>query len=331
MAQEDFNPLDFGSILPEEAYIADTDLSQYLPPELPPERPAHRARGPAVTTAAKNLPAEARALLDTIAMDESPDYNTIYGGSKFNDYSRHPGAYIPIQRGPHAGEKSSAAGRYQFIERTWNDQAKKLGLKDFSPESQDLAAWNYAQEVYKRQAGRDLLTDLRSNDPKVMPGISHALSKVWTSMPGGIEQRSHASKFLNRYAQSLSAQGGPSQEPQGPTGDTYDIPLSNGQIFTVPKSVSREQAISDLRAQGMDVEGVTNHKLTGDRTLTLPDSVDINQALKDLKAQFPDQEWMTQKHAEKTGFMPAAEAALDRKSTRLNSSHIPLSRMPSSA
>ena len=44
MARADFNPLDFGSILPEELSAPDADLSQYLPQELPPERTARHTQ-----------------------------------------------------------------------------------------------------------------------------------------------------------------------------------------------------------------------------------------------------------------------------------------------
>ena len=306
MARVESNPLDFGSILPEDLYGPEPDLSQYLPEDVPPEAYARSSRGPVKHAVNQDLPPEARALLDVIATDESPDYNTIFGGQKFDDYSKHPGVYVPIRKGPNAGKRSSAAGRYQFIKDTWDNQAEKLGLTDFSPESQDRAAWNYAQEVYGR-TGRDLLADLKSGDPRLQANIAKSLSGVWTSLPGGIEQRSGADKFLNRYAESMAAQG--AEVPQHITEDTYDIPLSNGQIMTVPKSISREDAINNLRASGMDVEGVKDYKLTGDRTLTLPDSVNINDALAHLQKQNPDQEWMTQEHAEKTGFLPAAEAA----------------------
>ena len=309
MASRDFDPLDFSINVPEVSSL-DTDLSAYLPSERPVER--HRGAQGVAHAANKNLPPEARALLDVIATDESPDYNTIYGGQKFDDYSRHPGAYIPIRKGPHAGEKSSAAGRYQFIERTWNDQAKKLGLTDFSPESQDLAAWNYAQETYGNRTGRSLLADLQSKDPRALPGITQALSKVWTSMPGGIEQRSHANKFLDRYTTSLARQGGeaPAAAPEPPTEGMYDIPLSNGQIFRVPNEVPKEKAIADLRASGMDVEGLKTIPLTNKQFLHLPDSANVNDVLAHLQKQFPDQEWMTTAHAEKTGFGPAFGATL---------------------
>lgn len=39
-----------------------------------------------------------------------------------------------------AGQKTTAAGAYQFLTGTWDECVKAIGLKDFSPESQDRAA-----------------------------------------------------------------------------------------------------------------------------------------------------------------------------------------------
>lgn len=146
-----------------------------------------------------------RALLDTIAGTESPDYNTMYGGKKFDSYAAHPGVAVPISSGPNAGRTSSAAGRYQFLGSTWNSQAQKLGLKDFSPENQDLAAWDLAATTYKAKTGRDLTADL--NDPNQAGGIGQALSGVWTSLPGGIEAGTNHSRFADAYAANLGHYG----------------------------------------------------------------------------------------------------------------------------
>ena len=126
-------------------------------------------------TADASLPVEARALLDTIAGTESPDYNTMNGGEKFSDYTDHP-------RRIGKGGTATAAGRYQFVEGTWDRAAKAVGASDFSPGNQDKAAWWLAQADYKANTGRDLLTDLRSKDPNTIAGVRSALSSTWEGL-----------------------------------------------------------------------------------------------------------------------------------------------------
>ena len=146
-------------------------------------------QGRVLSTADTSLQPHERALLDTIAGTESPGYNTMYGGNKFDSYSSHPNIAVPITSGPHTGETSSAAGRYQFIKGTWDEQAKKLGLTDFSPASQDKAALNLAKEEFNRKnPGRNFDADLKSNDPQVKGNAISSLRGRWTSLPGGIEQ-----------------------------------------------------------------------------------------------------------------------------------------------
>lgn len=160
------------------------------------------------------LPPEARALLDTIAGTESPGYNVIYGGRTFNNYSDHPGVSVPIKSGVNAGKKSSAAGRYQFLESTWDS----LNLPNFSPPMQDFGAWKLAQRDYKTKTGNDLMHDLRSGD---IGKIGKVLSSTWTSLPGGIEAGTNRSKFGNAYQHNLGqyADSGKimTDAPQSPT------------------------------------------------------------------------------------------------------------------
>lgn len=131
------------------------------------------------------VPPEGAALLDTIAGTESPDYNTMNGGEKFSDFADHP-------RRIGKGGTATAAGRYQFVEGTWDRAAKAVGASDFSPGNQDKAAWWLAQADYKSSTGRDLLSDLRSKDPNTIAGVRSALSSTWEGLKSLDDNRFNA-------------------------------------------------------------------------------------------------------------------------------------------
>lgn len=145
------------------------------------------------------------AFLSTLAGTEATDYNTLYGGGTFSDYSAHPHRMIPITSGPNRGDYSSAAGKYQMLFDTWTGEQKKLGLKDFSPASQDAAAWDLAETAYKQATGGSLMDALQSGDPARINAAATILNKTWTSLPGGIEQsrRYGATPFADVYMKNL--------------------------------------------------------------------------------------------------------------------------------
>ena len=60
-------------------------------------------------------------------------YDVIVGGELFTQLLRSPSQTC------HAKPKlkSTGAGRYQLLSRWWDAYRKQLGLKDFSPKSQD--------------------------------------------------------------------------------------------------------------------------------------------------------------------------------------------------
>lgn len=140
------------------------------------------------------VPPEGARLLDAIAGSESPGYNVINGGGRFTDMSDHPFASTNKATG-----YGLAAGRYQFMPATWNEYKAKLGLTDFSPGSQDIAAWALAQDRYAANTrGRNLQADL--NDPSKSMLIGQALHSTWTSLPGGAERNSKTDSFAARLA-----------------------------------------------------------------------------------------------------------------------------------
>ena len=117
-----------------------------------------------------------KRILDAIAQAEGTTeygYNTMFGGTKFDDLSSHPNQLKPFTQTDGKENYSSAAGRYQFINPTWQDVSKQLGLKDFGPESQDAAA------VYLiERAGA--LDDVLNGDFKA---ATDKLGGTWASLP----------------------------------------------------------------------------------------------------------------------------------------------------
>jgi len=211
------------------------------------------------------IPPEGRQLLDAIAGSESPGYDVKYGGGKFTDFTDHPRDAVPITTGPNAGRTSSAAGRYQFLGSTWDEVKKEAGLPDFSPDSQDAGAWHLANKTYQQRTGRDLTQDLQAakGDPNAVRQIGQALSKVWTSLPGGQEPNRATASFASRYdgggaPTEFSAQ---SRQPAQPFG-LFNGLVPQGQVAAPPASGPSPVLAGGEPSQpapiGVNTEGLSN-------------------------------------------------------------------------
>lgn len=82
-----------------------------------------------------------RQFLDVISQAEgTTGYDTAFGGGTIASLDDHPRKLHDFTQTDGKANKTSAAGRYQFLQGTWDDVAGKLGLTDFGPQSQDIAA-----------------------------------------------------------------------------------------------------------------------------------------------------------------------------------------------
>jgi muramidase (phage lysozyme) len=122
-----------------------------------------------------DLPPTAKAFLDMLAYAEGTHgaYNLRYGHKSFDSYLHHP--RHSICKGKYC---SSAAGRYQFLYKTWKRLVRKLHLKDFSPPSQDKAAMELIRRVgaYQAVINSDQESEFRYAVRKVR--------NIWPSLPG---------------------------------------------------------------------------------------------------------------------------------------------------
>lgn len=144
------------------------------------------------------------AFLSVIAYSEGTDngrqptknkgYDVIVGGSLFTDYSRHPGVYVKL---PKLGITSSAAGRYQILEKYAKHYMRELSLKDFGPASQDAIAWQLIGEC---GAKLDVM------EGRFEAAISKCRSR-WASLPGaGYGQHEYSMEHLRRvYDKAISS------------------------------------------------------------------------------------------------------------------------------
>lgn len=180
-----------------------------------------------------------RGLLNAIRWAEgTPDekgYFRMLGGKHFSG-NQHPRA---IQGG---GQwPSDAAGAYQFLSPTWDEAAKALGLRDFSPQNQDRAAlWLIEQ---KRRVP---LSEIAAKGATA--DTFHRLAGEWASLPtakGGSAygQPSKRVEELLARARAGGASAGvapisPTAQPQPPSQPSED-PVSRVAREVMGASPSR--------------------------------------------------------------------------------------------
>lgn len=172
--------------------------------------------------------------------DPERGYRTMFGGGTFDDFSRHPDVVISRN-----GYDSSAAGAYQFLTPTWNEVAGKLGLSDFSPRSQDIAALAL---IDRRGALDEALAK------GFTPEVSHRLAPEWASLPTR-EGRSYYGQPVKRYDDLVAV----SRKPLRPAaagaaqaGRSAAAP-STGASTSTTASTSSSNPLQAVLSQGQDL------------------------------------------------------------------------------
>jgi muramidase (phage lysozyme) len=183
-----------------------------------------------------------KAFLDTISNVESAGkYNVSVGGSTFTDMSKHPEMY-------NSELGSDAAGRYQFISTTFKPIAQRLGLTDFSPRSQDLAAVQYLKDL-------GVLDEIQTGDPaKIEDVINRLKGSKWT----GLQKygSGQGSEFFQKRKQTYKSLA-PTAQPKPAA--------ANPEISANPASSGRSIAILPIpNLTGTNGPGSFNNNGSGD-------------------------------------------------------------------
>lgn len=165
-----------------------------------PKRPWEPIYQPTVyapsLTSLRNNP-RVKAFLDTIAYAEGTfhknGYKTMYGDIIFDSLHDHPRQIVCSW---YKGKLlcSSAAGRYQILQRTWDRVAPTIDAQTFSPLNQDRVAI-------------ELIADCEALEDVAAGKFDKAITKVnkvWASLPGaGYGQRTVS---LNELRQIFNQQ-----------------------------------------------------------------------------------------------------------------------------
>lgn len=150
--------------------------------------------------------ANLKAFLDMVAWSEgttrmpgSDDgYNVLVGSttsypSFFSSYADHPRVKVWLAS---LGVYSTAAGRYQLLERYFDVYKVQLGLPDFSAASQDAIA---VQQMTERHA-------VQMVEAGNIGGAIQACSSIWASLPGN-DYGQHQNAVDDLMAQYQAAGG----------------------------------------------------------------------------------------------------------------------------
>jgi muramidase (phage lysozyme) len=156
------------------------------------------------------------AFLDLIAQSEigapllaaSDDgYDVLVGSTAehphlFPSYDDHPQEFVKVTFGNTTVE-SSAAGRYQFLARTWDALARDMRFENFRPENQDRGALELIREC-------GAITLIRNDHVEDAVG---RCAHIWASLPGAGygQHENHMSGLLVAYLEALHKYTGAAQ------------------------------------------------------------------------------------------------------------------------
>lgn len=187
-----------------------------------------------------------RKFLDLIAHTEGTEgngYRTAFGGGKLGSLNDHPRYQKSFTQKNGKTNSTSAAGRYQFLTKTWDGLARQYGLRDFSPRNQDLGA-----VALLSQNGS--LDKLLKGDWK---GAVQNSGRTWASLPTAPASYSQPTKSWQSVNSFMGGKGG-TMSTQAPS-------MTNAQkikVYQAYKSgkmsaVDKAQYESDVNAGVMSL------------------------------------------------------------------------------
>lgn len=194
-----------------------------------------------------------RKFLDLVSYTEGTQgngYRTAFGGGKLNSLKDHPRYLKEFTQTDGTKNNTSAAGRYQFVRKTWDGVAKQYGLNDFSPKNQDLGA---VALLFQRGA-----------IPALLKGdYQTAIRKTgdeWASLPTSNYKQNKRSwdnvnKFLGGKLGSVSA--GNYDQPQA----DLRLSMSAPELLATLRKGKRKRSDNDIFMELANNNGLAGREL----------------------------------------------------------------------
>lgn len=167
----------------------------------------------------------------------------VYGGKVANQltsFADHPRAAGKWGFQDNSGKQqgSTAAGRYQIIQKTWDGISRQYGLNDFSPMNQDLAAIGLM--VNSGVMPLILKGDIR--------GAASKLGNVWASLPSSpYNQAKRSGKEFDRMLAATTGVTAPTELPStaGAVGGMTDKSIVTPKIPSPTAPTTRQDFVLD--------------------------------------------------------------------------------------
>lgn len=125
-------------------------------------------------------------------------YRMMFGKKLFNGFEAHPNVLVKFKRLDGGESKTTAAGAYQFLFRTWEMVRVRLGLSSFSPINQDRAAIELIRL-------RGALVDVKAG--RWLDAVRKC-SPEWASLPFAPAEYSQPKRDVEYARQAYLSNGG---------------------------------------------------------------------------------------------------------------------------
>lgn len=136
--------------------------------------------------------ANVRKMLNLVAATEGVKhgYNTLFGNQRIDNLNAHPNIKKAFRQTDGKTNYTTAAGRYQFLNKTWNGLARQYGFRDFGARNQDLGA---VALIAQRGAINDVINGN-------WQGAIKKLGPEWASLPTSrYAQNKRGWDFVNKH------------------------------------------------------------------------------------------------------------------------------------